>query len=70
MWWEWFPGLGFGKGPRAGEGVPVPAPSAQFQSLSQMGRTPSVGLQQQEWQEQHSPGEWEEAGGSAVTDAM
>lgn len=40
------------------------------QSLGQMWHTTSQGLQQQERQKQHSPGKWEEAGGSTVTDAM
>lgn len=50
--------------------VPAPASSAQFQSLGQVWHTPSLALQQQEWQEQHGPGKWEEAGGSTVADAV
>lgn len=30
----------------------------------------SLGSQQQEWQQQHGPGKWEEAGGGTVTDAV
>lgn len=43
---------------------------APFQSLGEMWHLTSQGLQQQEGQEQHSPGKWEEAGGSTVTDAV
>lgn len=41
-----------------------------FRSSGQMWHTPSRGLQQQQRQKQHSPGQWEEAGGSTVTDAV
>lgn len=50
--------------------VPAPASSAQCQSLGLVWHTPSLGLQQQKWQEQHGPGKWEEAGGSTVADAV
>lgn len=70
MWREWFPALGLGEVPQDGRGVPAPAFSALFQSLGEMWHPTSQGLQQQEGQEQHSPGKWEEAGGSAVTDAV
>lgn len=50
--------------------MPTPAFSALFQSLGKMWHPMSQGLQQQERQEQHSPGKWEEAGGSTVTDAV
>lgn len=49
---------------------PAPASATQFQSSGQMWHTPSLGLQQQEREQQHSPGKWEEAGGGTVTDAM
>lgn len=50
--------------------VPAPASLTQFQSSGQMWHTPSLGLQQQERQQQHGPGKWEEAGGGTVTDAV
>lgn len=50
--------------------MPLPCLLTPFRSLGPMWPTPSWGLQQQERQEQHSPGKWEEARGSTVTDAM
>lgn len=50
--------------------MPAPAFSALFQSLGEMCHPTSQGLQQQEQQEQHSPGKWEEAGRSTVADTV
>lgn len=47
-----------------------PCPLAQLQSVSQVWQTPSLGSQQQQRQDQHSPNQGEEAGGSAVTNAV
>lgn len=62
VWWERVPWLELWGA--------YSCPLAQFQSLSQAKHTPSLSLQQQQRQEQHSPDQREEAGGSTVTDAV
>lgn len=63
--WEWFPGLGFRRGcPRLLGPVPVPVRRPEVACPL------SLGSQQQERQQQHGPGEWEEPGGGTVADAV
>ena len=50
--------------------VPILPPRPSSKSSGQVWPMSSWGLQQQERQKQHSPGKWEEAGGSAVPDAV
>lgn len=61
LWRERFPG------PVRDASVLPPSPAPIIRSVW---LTPSRGLQQQQRQQQHRPGQWEEAGGSTVTDAV
>lgn len=69
MWWEWFPGLGFGKGPRTGEGT-CPCPLSPVPILEPDGAHTVSGFAAAEVAGAAQPRQVGRGGGSAVTDAM
>lgn len=68
--WQLVRVVGLWEGSQDRRWSPALPPQPCSASVGRVWPAPSRGLQQQERQKQHGPGKWEEAGGSAVPDAV